>query len=236
MAGPELTVVTPVYNEEANIAAVIGDWLEVFAREGVACRLLTINDGSTDATLSTLGHLQSRFPEQLMIIDKLNSGHGRACRAGYEAALRVGSPWILQIDSDGQCDPAFFPQFWAKREQADCIFGVRVARDDGLSRRWISVACRRLIALVTGYDLKDPNVPYRLIARAALEQALHRVPKEFELQNIALALALKRNSALRWDYVPIRFRARHAGASHMSLPKIARLGLQMLRQIHTVAE
>jgi dolichol-phosphate mannosyltransferase len=236
MAAPELTVVTPVYNEQASIAAVIGEWLELFSREGVACRLLTINDGSTDASLSILQQLQSRFPDQLLIIDKLNSGHGRTCRAGYEAALQVGSPWILQIDSDGQCDPAFFPQFWTKREEADCIFGVRVTRDDGLSRKWISVACRWLVALVTGRDLKDPNVPYRLIARAALEQALHRVPKEIELQNIAIALALKRNRAVQWAYVPICFRARHGGASHVSLSKIARRGVQMLRQIHTVAE
>src|SRR5262249_34566838 len=236
MAIPGLTVVVPIYNEEASIAAVIDEWLDAFAREGVACRLLTINDGSTDASLSILRQLQSQFPEQVVIIDKLHSGHGQSCRAGYEAALQVGSPWILQIDSDGQCDPAFFPQFWAKREEANCIFGARVARDDGLLRRWISVACRWLVALVTGRDLKDPNVPYRLIARAALRQALHRVPKDFELQNIALALALKRDRVLRWAYVPIRFRARHSSASRMSLPKIARLGVQMLSQIHTVAE
>lgn len=236
MPAPELIAVAPVYNEQASIAAVIGDWLEVFALEGVACRLLTINDGSTDASLSILRQLQSRFPDQLVIIDKSNSGHGRSCRAGYEAALQAGSPWILQIDSDGQCDPAFFPQFWAKREEADCIFGVRVTRDDGLSRKWISIACRWLVALVTGRDLKDPNVPYRLIARAALEQALHRVPKEFELQNIGLALALKRNRALRWAYVPIRFRARHGGASHVSLSKIARRAVQMLGQIHGVGD
>ena len=236
MATPELIAVTPVYNEESNIAAVIAEWLEIFAHEGVAGRFLTINDGSSDATLSILRALEAQFPEQLVILDKSNSGHGQTCRAGYEAALQFKSPWILQIDSDGQCDPVFFSQFWAKREEADCIFGVRVIRDDGLLRKWMSIACRRLIAIVTGYDLKDPNVPYRLIARVALEQALQLVPKEFELQNIALAFALKRNRALRWAYVPIRFRARRDGQSRLSFLKIARLGIRMLTQIHTVAE
>jgi glycosyltransferase involved in cell wall biosynthesis len=234
MNQPELIAVTAVYNEEANVATVIREWLRAFAREGIDARLLALNDGSRDDTLSILHELRSQFPNQLLVIDKPNSGHGRTCRFGYEAALEQNASWILQIDCDGQCDPTFFPVLWAKRQQADCVFGLRVTRDDGIVRNVVSKACSVLTSVVTGENLKDANVPYRLMTRAALENALRSVPKDFEVQNVALTLALKRNRALRWAYVPIRFRARQGGTNTINLPKIARMGFRMLWQINRV--
>jgi dolichol-phosphate mannosyltransferase len=234
MNSAELIAVMPVYNEEANIAAVITEWLQAFAHEQINARLLAVNDGSRDNTLSILGKLQSQYSDQLLVLDKPNSGHGRSCRAGYESALEQEAPWILQIDSDGQCDPAFFPLFWAKRNEADCIFGIRVTRDDGIVRKSVSKAASILTSIMTGRYLKDANVPYRLMKRAALETALLSVPQDFDIQNIALTLALKRNPALRWSYVPIRFRARQGGTNSINLPKIVQMGFRMLRQINRV--
>ena len=226
----------PVYNEEANIVDVITEWRQAFAREKIPARLLVINDGSTDKTLSILRTLESQFPEQLSVLDKPNSGHGRTCRFGYESALQQNAPWILQIDSDGQCDPAFLDQFWTKREEADCIFGLRVTRDDGYVRKLISTTCRLLTSIVTGRDLKDANVPYRLIGRAALQRALQKIPQEFDLQNIALTIALKRDRTLRWAYVPIRFRARQGGTNSINIRNIISMGLRMLSEINHVRQ
>ena len=236
MTGPELIAVMPIYNESANIAVVVKQWLEAFDRERIAARLLGVNDGSTDATLLILKELQLRFPEQFLVIDKVNSGHGRSCRLGYDTALQQGAPWIFQIDSDGQCDPLFFPLFWAKRDQADCIFGMRVARDDGTMRRLVSTACRVLSAIATSRDLKDANVPYRLIERTALQKALQSVPKDFDMQNVALTLALKRDPTVRWAYVPIKFLARQGGTNSINLRKIVKMGFRMLLEIKKVGK
>lgn len=234
MNSAELIAVMPVYNEEANIAAVITEWLQAFVRERINACLLAVNDGSRDNTLSILRQLQSQYPDQLVVLDKPNSGHGRSCRVGYEAALQQKEPWILQIDSDGQCDPAFFPLFWAKRNEADCVFGIRVTRDDGIVRKLVSKTASILTSMMTGRNLKDANVPYRLMNRAALKKALPSVPKDFDIQNIALTLALKRDPALRWSYIPIRFRARQGGTNSINLVKIAQMGFRMLRQINRV--
>lgn len=236
MKATELIAVMPVYNEQDNIATVIMEWLDAFSREGVRCSLIAVNDGSTDGSLSILRKLEVQFPDRIEIIDKANSGHGRSCRAGYDAAVQRGAPWILQIDSDGQCDPAFFPQFWSKRREADCVFGVRVTRDDGRLRKLISTASRVLTSIAAGRDLRDVNVPYRLIGRAALQQALATVPEDFDLQNIALTLALKRNSTLRWAHIPIRFRARQGGTNSINFPKIAKMGFTMLKDLHQVRQ
>ena len=234
MSRTDLIGVMPVYNEEANIGVVVAEWLRTFANEGIAGRLIAVNDGSTDETWSMLKKLQLQFPEQLISIDKPNSGHGTTCRYGYDAALQEGADWILQIDSDGQCDPAFFPLFWSKRQEADCIFGMRTQRDDGSIRKLVSAVCRVLTAIVTRRDLKDGNVPYRLIRQSALRQALRMVPRNFDLQNVALTLALKRMTALRWSYVPIRFRSRQGGTNSINLPRIAKMGIRMLSQINRV--
>lgn len=230
----ELIAVMPVYNEELNIVAVIREWLDTFAREGISHRLIAINDGSRDGTLSLLERCAAEFPERLLVLDQPNSGHGRSCRRGYERALTEAAPWIFQIDSDGQCDPAHFREFWLGRAEADCVFGVRAVRDDGLIRKLISAACRVCTALVTGKDLKDVNVPYRLMKRVALESALRTVPKDFDLQNVALTLALKRRRSLKWVHLPIRFRARQGGTNSINLMKIIKMGWEMLRQIHRV--
>jgi glycosyltransferase involved in cell wall biosynthesis len=232
----ELIAVMPIYNEEANIASVVTEWLDAFTQARIVSRLLAINDGSTDTTLKVLKQLQLQFPDQLFVIDKANSGHGRTCRVGYDTALQQQAPWIFQIDSDGQCDPAFFPAFWRKRNDADCIFGKRIARDDGTIRRLIQAACRLLTTVATGRDLKDANVPYRLIKREALHKALRCVPSDFDMQNVALTFALKRDPSLRWGYVPIRFRARQGGTNSINLPKIAKMGWRMLRQIKRVGK
>jgi dolichol-phosphate mannosyltransferase len=232
----ELIAVMPVYNEGANITSVVTEWLNAFRHERIKDRLITVNDGSTDNTLSILQHLQAQSGDRLLVLDKPNSGHGRSCRVGYETALQSGAPWVFQIDSDGQCDPAFFRDFWAERKEADCVFGRRISRGDGAVRRLIQAATRLLTMIATGRDLKDANVPYRLIKREALHKALQRVPSDFDMQNVALTFALKRDPSLRWAYVPIRFRARQGGINSINLSKIIKMGWQMLMEINRVGK
>lgn len=232
----DLVAIMPVYNEAVNIVGVVNEWLEAFAREGISHQLIAINDGSTDNTLSILHELQRSSGGRLLVLDKPNSGHGRSCRLGYEAALQSGAGWIFQIDSDGQCDPAFLPEFLRKRAEADCIFGRRIARGDGAMRRLIQIATRVCTMIATGRDLKDANVPYRLIKRSALEKSLKDVPKDFDMQNVALTFALKRDVSLRWQYVSITFRARQGGTNSIDLRKIIKMGCRMLSAINQVGK
>jgi len=224
----------PIYNEETNIANVISEWLPVLDGLGIRYELLAINDGSKDSTLAILQSLAQRYQDKIVVIDKPNSGHGRSCRCGYEVALERSAQWILQIDSDGQCDPAYFPSFWSQHEEADCVFGFRATRGDGLMRKLISRSCGVLSSLVSGVDVRDANVPYRLMRKSALVQALPKVPADFDVQNIALTVALKRCQGLRWKYVPIHFRDRQGGINSINIPKIAKMGWTMLKGLRRV--
>lgn len=229
-----LALVLPVYNEETAIGGVLEEWADALEKEAVNYVVFAVNDGSKDRSLEILRSSRTRLGDRLEIIDQSNSGHGRSCRAGYEAALANGASWVFQIDSDGQCDPAYFEEFWRARQEADCIFGQRIVRDDGAMRQMISTVCRAAVAMFTGTDVKDANVPYRLMRRSALEGALTRIPQDFDLQNIALTLALKRDPRLRWRHIPIRFRIRRGGAGSLNFPKIVKAGLAMLRDLPRV--
>jgi len=234
LSRPELAVVMPVYNEAVNVASVVRDWFACLEKLGPSFVFFAINDGSKDETKSILTALGSELGPRLRIVNKQNSGHGRSCREGYELALNQGAAWIFQIDSDGQCDPEFFPAFYREREAHDCIFGQRTSRDDGLGRVLISKCCSLLVSVVTGIIVKDANVPYRLVRATALRGALRKIPADVDLQNIALSVVLKRNSALRWKYFPIHFRARRGGENSINYRKIAMMGVRFLRDFYRI--
>jgi dolichol-phosphate mannosyltransferase len=85
-----------------------------------------------------------------------------------------------------------------------------------------------------GMDLKDVNVPYRLIRTTALQQALECVPADFNMQNTALTLALRRAPAVRWKYVPIHFRDRQGGTNSINLRRIVAMGWELLTNLHRI--
>jgi glycosyltransferase involved in cell wall biosynthesis len=221
----------PIYNEAANIDAVLREWfmaLDNVARNFV---FLAVNDGSTDETASILARLHCELGPRLIIVNKENSGHGNSCRVGYEQALAEGAGWILQIDSDGQCDPKFFPQLYDHRASCDCVFGYRRTRADGFGRLLISRFSRALLWLMTGANVKDPNVPYRLVRSRVLRSALRNIPTDLNLQNIGLSVVLGREQDLRWKYFPIHFRARQGGQNSINYGKIAKMGFEFLRDL-----
>lgn len=226
---PELVVVVPVFNEAMNIRAVVSEWFDCLRAIGADFAFLAVNDGSTDNTREVLTELAGKLGSRFRVVTKPNTGHGRTCREGYEQALAEGATWIFQIDSDGQCDPAFFPEMYSARADHDCLFGYRTRRDDGWGRTAVSAFCRTLLFVISGTYLRDPNVPYRLMRAGVLRTAFHRIPADFDLQNIALTFALNQEPDVRWKHVPIHFRARRAGENSINYRKIMKMGINLLR-------
>jgi dolichol-phosphate mannosyltransferase len=224
-----LAIVVPVFNESATIKSVIGSWMEKLDASATDYQFVLLNDGSTDATLDVLKSMEKEHPNRIIVVDKPNSGHGRTCRLGYDAAAAsVHVQWVLQIDSDGQCDPAYFSEFWDKKNDADCVFGRRTTRDDGIARSMTSKVCKLGATLLGGKDMVDPNVPYRLMRKTTLAAALATIPASFDIHNVAITFVLKKDAHVRWAYVPIRFLARQGGSNSINLLNVAHLGISML--------
>jgi len=226
---PELVLVVPVYNEKDAIVPVLTEWRAELSRTVGEGRfsILVVDDGSTDATPERLAALG--WPE-LRVHRHANRGHGQSCLVGYIEAAATGAPYIFQIDSDGQCDPTGFAAVWARRANAPAIYGRRVTRDDGRARRLISAVLRLSLKAARGTRLNDANVPFRLYRAPLAAATARRIPPDFNLANIAMAVLLEPEG---FEEVPIHFRDRIGGQATVRLwgfaPKALRLHRDLLR-------
>jgi dolichol-phosphate mannosyltransferase len=229
---PELVLIVPVFNEEDAIVPVLSEWRAELSRTVGEGRfgILVVDDGSTDGTPARLAALA--WPE-LRVHRHTNRGHGQSCLVGYIEAAAMGAAYVFQIDSDGQCDPAWFAGVWALREKAASIYGRRRTRDDGIARWLISRVLRVTLKVARRTRLNDTNVPYRLYRAPLAAAAARRIPADFNLANIAMALLLEPEGFVE---VPIHFRDRMGGHPTVRLwgfvPKALRLHRDVYRLGH----
>ena len=100
---PEVEILLPVHNEGDSIEAVIREiHAEISPR--VRMQFIICEDGSRDNTKEVLTSLEPQFPMKLMIAAE-RKGYSRAVRDGIAAST---APFLLCLDSDGQCDPKDF--------------------------------------------------------------------------------------------------------------------------------
>lgn len=181
---PELTVVMPVYNEEAAVGLVLGQWSEALQGLGIDYQIAVYNDGSKDNTLSALQTL-AQENRRIQVIDKPNSGHGPTILKGY--CDHLDSPWIFQVDSDGELGPEEFDALWQRRHAFDFLIGNRICRKSPLPRQITTWISRLLVWLFYGRAVFDVNCPYRLFRPATLKADLLRIPNDTFAPNLILS-------------------------------------------------
>ncbi len=226
----KLWVVMPAYNEEGCVRHVVEEWLQTLKQNYPDFIFLALNDGSRDSTFAILNSIAAE-EKNFRVINKLNSGHGQTCLQGYRIALKEAAEWILQIDSDGQCDPVYFERFLNKTSSENIIYGWRKSRDDGSARLWISRFVTLAVFVATGFWVKDSNVPYRLMHRTTLEKIVGLVPGDFYLVNILVAVLQEKYFEISW--VPIHFRNRMGGTASVKTYSFVRHGVKLFRQLRT---
>lgn len=222
----ELAVVMPVYNEEEALPGVIREWAGVLASLQGA-RLIVWNDGSRDGTGAILDRLAAEF-SHLEVKHKQNSGHGRTCIEAYRDAVARGFRYVFQTDSDGQTRASEFLSLWDSRTDEDpFIFGYRPVRGDGRMRFFITRILSFSLRLLTGFSIRDPNVPFRLMRSRELSALVCDFPPEVDLANVLLTVRiLKRGYAIRW--VPVTFSPRRGGAASVRLGGFVVKGARLL--------
>lgn len=223
----------PVYNEEEAIPSVLEEWNRVLSDCDIPYTLCVLNDGSKDSTLKTLQELAKKYP-RLHIIDKPNSGHGQSCILGYKTALQNGADWIIQIDSDGQCDPKFFPALIPFTDKYKAIYGYRKTRDDGFMRFVISRFVSLFTFAATMEWIKDANVPYRLIHESIMSKIVNKVPPDFYLANIYVSVLCKKYTPIKW--VTIHFRDRSGGSPSVKTFSFAKHGVKLFKQLKAASK
>jgi dolichol-phosphate mannosyltransferase len=130
MAGPVLSLVLPIFNEEAIIPE-LDRRLRAFLNDvgsgvGEAWEVIFVNDGSKDRSLALLKELAAAEPRYKVLSLSRNFGHQMAITAGLD---RAGGEAVVVMDADLQDPPEVVRQMVARwREGFDVVFGVRSRR------------------------------------------------------------------------------------------------------------
>ena len=115
-------VVIPVFDHEHAVGAMVDGVLAV----GQAC--LLVDDGSRPSCAAVLQDLARREGVHLVRLE-VNQGKGGAMLAGFREAGRMGASHVLQIDADGQHEPADIPGFLIDEHRESififCQFPIR---------------------------------------------------------------------------------------------------------------
>jgi dolichol-phosphate mannosyltransferase len=173
MAGPVLSLVLPVYNEEAiipeldrRLRALLAD-VDGAAGGGVgdAWEVIFVNDGSRDQSLSMLKELAAAEPRYKVLSLSRNFGHQMAITAGLDHA---DGEAVVVMDADLQDPPEVVRQMLARwREGFDVVFAVRSRRhgETAFKRLTAALYYRLLRVMLGGASIPIDAGDFRLMSR-----------------------------------------------------------------------
>ena len=216
---PELEVLLPIHNESESIAATIREIYEVLGPL-VRVRFILCEDGSADNTQEVLNAIATEVPAKLFLSDT-RKGYSRAVRDGM---MQQEAPYLLCLDSDGQCDPRDFKKFWDIRDSADILIGWRVDRADTWMRKLMSRSFYHVWRVLYRCPIHDPSCPFVLARRAVIQELwpqMGAMQQGFWWEFTARAKRL----GLSIGELPVHHRARAAGVTQVySLKKLPGIG------------
>ncbi|MSX64947.1 MAG: glycosyltransferase, partial [Actinobacteria bacterium] len=143
-------IAIPAWNEEGSIADVIAKVQEHLPTAGI----LVVNDGSTDNTAQVAEQAGA-----MVVSLPFNVGVGGAMRTAFLYAKREGYQALVQVDADGQHDPADLDKLLAGLNEADIVVGTRFHPDSmyfiGGPRRWAMVLLSKALSAMAKTPISD---------------------------------------------------------------------------------
>jgi len=222
----KVSVVIPVYNEEASLPALL-------SRTVAACRQLTqpfeivlVDDGSSDRSVEMLTEA-AEIPENCIIAVLLNRNYGQhsAIMAGFS---HVSGDLVITLDADLQNPPEEIPRLVAKAEEGyDVVGTVRANRRDSWFRKSASKVINMMIQRATGKSMGDYGCMLRAYRRHIIEAMLHCHERSTFIPILANTFAKKTVE------IPVQHAEREFGDSKYSLMKLINLMYDLITCLTT---
>ena len=216
-------IIIPAHNEEESLPGL----LEEVRRAG--CDAVIVNDASSDRTEQVAK--AAGFP---VLSLPVNLGIGGGVQSGFMYALRNGYDIVVQVDGDGQHDPAQINTIIAPilAGDADCVIGSRYvpeAPDAGyktpFARRMGMYFSTGSLYLATGLRVNDTTSGFRALNRAAFSFFATEYPVDHPE---AEALLMLHQAGFRVIERPVKMRCRVGGQSLFTFFRAALYPLRVM--------
>ena len=218
-------MILPAWNEEEALPGVL-DELHAAIPDA---DFLVVSDGSTDSTARV-----ARRGSTMVLDLPVNLGVGGAMRAGFRFAAREGYDIAVQVDADGQHDPADVRRLVGalESERADVVIGARFAGRGSYEvrgpRRWTMAVLSFALSRIAGTRLTDTTSGFRASNKRAIELFAAEYPAEY-LGDTVESLVIACRAGLRVRQVGVEMRQRTGGTpSHSPLKAAVFLGRALL--------
>jgi glycosyltransferase involved in cell wall biosynthesis len=213
MIAARVLVIVPAHNEEDSLPGTLAELRATFPEAGV----LVVDDGSRDGTGRA-----ARQAGVNVVRHPVNLGVGGALQTGFRWAVEHGYDIGVQLDADGQHDPAYLEALLAPVAggRCDVSIGSRFVEASGyrapLNRRIGMVLFQAVVKLAIGRRITDTTSGFRAYSRAVMQFCQYDFPKDFPDAPLLIGLA---RQGFRLDEVPVKMRERQAGQSFYTLGK-----------------
>jgi glycosyltransferase involved in cell wall biosynthesis len=217
----DISVVVPIYNEEANIPALHAELASVLEELELDWEAVYVDDGSADGSYALLQELAQREPRVVVVRLRKNFGQTAAMSAGFDYAR---GEVVVTMDGDLQNDPHDIPKLLAKlNEGYDIAAGWRFRRQDPfLSRRLPSRLANGFISLITKVKLHD----YGCTLKAFRRQVVAGIRLYGEMHRFIPAIASWMGVTIA--EVKVNHRPRQAGRSKYGISRTPRVLLDLI--------
>ena len=213
MSAPRVLVIVPAHDEEESLPVTLAE----LRRKAPGLDVLVVDDGSRDRTSDV-----ARDHGVPVVRHAVNLGVGGALQTGFRWAMERGYDVGIQLDADGQHDPAYLDALLEPvlAGACDVSIGSRYVARTGyrapLARRLGMVLFSMVVRLTVGQRITDTTSGFRAYDRAVMEVCQHEFPKDFPDAPLLIDLARR---GFRLAEVPVEMRAREAGRSFYTLGK-----------------
>lgn len=234
--GVAVSVVIPVYNEEAVLTRLFDRLYPVLdALEG-GYELVFVDDGSRDRSATLLRQQYRLRPDVTHVVYlRRNLGQQAAILAGLAAS--VGRR-VVTLDADLQNPPEEIPRFLAELDRGhDYVGSIRRQRRDARLRDLALRASNRVRERFTGLHLTDPGSPLRAYDREIVEAMLGAKDVEASVPALACLYALNPTEILVGQDERAAGESKHPGYRplHLQLALLSRFSLEPLQVFSLVA-
>lgn len=224
-------VAIPAWNE----AGSIGDVIHKVQSHQPGVGILVVDDGSTDQTARI-----AREHGVIVVSLPFNVGVGGAMRTAFLFARREGFDALVQIDADGQHDPADVDRLLSGLTLADIVVGTRFHPESmyfvGGPRKWAMILLSKALSRMNRGTISDPTSGFRSAGPNAIELFSVQYPAEY-LGDTVGSLSIAIRNGLVIDETPVTMYYRAIGRpSKNALWSALYLGRATLSLVATVSQ